>query len=41
MLALASNGKTKLLKGFKSKTGKPFEAKLKLADNKAVFDFSK
>ena len=37
---LVSNGKTDLLKGFKSKAGKPFNARLRLdTDNKVVFDF--
>ena len=40
---LLENGKTKVLKGFKSKkTGKEFSARLKLdADHKLVFDFER
>ena len=40
---LLENGKTKILKGFKSKkTGKEFSARLKLdADHKLVFDFER
>lgn len=38
---LLRDGKTSLLKGFKSKAGKPFEARLKLADGKVEFEFPK
>lgn len=38
---LLRDGKTSLLKGFKSKAGKSFEARLKLADGKVEFDFPK
>lgn len=37
--ALLQSGSTAKLKGFVSKSGKPFDAKLKLSDGKAVFDF--
>ncbi len=37
---LIRDGQTTTLKGFKSKAGKRFEAKLKLNDGKAEFDFS-
>jgi len=37
--ALLSEGKTCLLKGFTSKAGKPFDARLKMEDGRAVFDF--
>ena len=38
--ALLNKGHTPLLKGFKSRVGKPFEAMLRLdADNGVVFDF--
>ncbi len=38
---LLTNGKTEKLSGFISKkSGKPFDAKLKLEDGRAVFDFS-
>jgi DNA topoisomerase-3 len=38
---LLRDGQTSLLKGFKSKTGNPFEARLKLVDGKVEFEFSK
>jgi len=38
--ALLTKGKTRQLKGFKSKAGKPFEARLKLVDGKVELDFS-
>ena len=38
---LLRDGQTSVLKGFQSKTGKPFEARLKLADGKVEFDFPK
>ena len=38
---LLRDGKTSLLKGFKSKTGKPFQARLKLVGAKVEFDFAK
>jgi DNA topoisomerase-3 len=38
---LLRDGMTSLLKGFKSKSGKPFEARLKLAGGKVEFDFPK
>jgi len=38
---LLRDGKSSLLKGFQSKAGKPFEARLKLADGKVEFEFSK
>ena len=37
---LLANGQTRQLKGFKSKAGKPFEARLKLVDGKVELDFS-
>jgi DNA topoisomerase-3 len=37
---LLAKGQTKQLKGFKSKAGKPFEARLKLVDGKVQLDFS-
>ena len=36
---LAKQGKTQVLKGFKSKAGKKFDARLKLENDKVVFDF--
>ncbi|WP_146599027.1 topoisomerase C-terminal repeat-containing protein [Novipirellula aureliae] len=33
------SGKTPVIKGFKSKAGKSFDARLKLVDCKACFDF--
>ncbi|MBO4354141.1 MAG: topoisomerase C-terminal repeat-containing protein [Clostridia bacterium] len=36
---LLSTGKTSKIEGFVSKSGKPFDAALKLSDGKAVFDF--
>lgn len=36
---LLRDGRTSVLKGFESKAGKPFDARLKLADGKIVFDF--
>ena len=36
---LLENGETSEIQGFISKTGKPFKAKLKLEENKAVFKF--
>ncbi|MBS0935713.1 type IA DNA topoisomerase [Lactiplantibacillus plantarum] len=38
---LITVGETKKLKGFKSKKGKPFEARIKLIDGKLEFDFDK
>ena len=38
---LLREGKTSLLKGFQSKTGKPFEARLKLVEAKVEFEFRK
>lgn len=38
---LLRDGRSSVLKGFKSKAGQPFEARLKLADGKVEFDFSK
>ena len=38
---LLEKGHTTLIKGFTSKAGKAFEAKLKVADGKIVFDFGK
>ena len=38
--ALLTKGETRQLKGFKSKAGKPFEARLKLVDGKVQLDFS-
>lgn len=37
---LLTKGETRQLKGFKSKAGKPFEARLKLVDGKVQLDFS-
>jgi len=37
---LLTKGQTRQLKGFKSKTGKPFEARLKLVDGQVQLDFS-
>ena len=37
---LLTKGQTNRLKGFKSKTGKSFDARLKLVDGKVQFDFS-
>ena len=37
---LLTKGQTKQLKGFKSKNGKPFEARLKLVDDEVRLDFS-
>lgn len=39
--ALLTKGKTKLIKGFKSKKGTKFDAYLKLEDNKVGFEFAK
>lgn len=39
VIKLINEGQTEELKGFKSKTGKLFSAKLKLVDGKVVFDF--
>ena len=36
---LLSKGETSLLRGFKSKAGKPFDARLKLVDGKVKFEF--
>lgn len=36
---LAKNGRTGVIKGFKSKAGKTFNARLKIEDNKIIFDF--
>jgi DNA topoisomerase-3 len=38
---LISNGRTNVLKGFKSKAGKPFSARLKLEDGQVKMDFDK
>jgi DNA topoisomerase-3 len=38
--SLLTKGVTSRLKGFKSKAGKPFDARLKLVDGKVQFDFS-
>jgi DNA topoisomerase III len=37
--SLLENGQTDVLKGFKSKAGKPFEARLKLVDGEVKFEF--
>ena len=37
---LLAKGRTRQLKGFKSKAGKPFEARLKLVDGEVQLDFS-
>ena len=37
---LLTEGKTKELKGFKSRSGNTFDAKLKLVDGKVAFDFN-
>jgi len=37
---LLNKGKTSVLKGFKSKSGKPFEARLKLEGDQVRFDFA-
>ncbi len=37
---LLAKGQTRQLKGFKSKAGKPFEARLKLVDGEVQLDFS-
>jgi DNA topoisomerase-3 len=37
---LLKDGKTAPIKGFKSKAGKSFEAKLKLSGGKVEFDFN-
>jgi DNA topoisomerase-3 len=37
--ALLKHGRSPLLKGFKSKTGKPFEARLRLEGGEVRFDF--
>ena len=37
---LLAKGQTGQLKGFKSKAGKPFEARLKLVDGEVQLDFS-
>ncbi|MEH7929068.1 topoisomerase C-terminal repeat-containing protein [Staphylococcus pseudintermedius] len=39
--ALLRKGKTRLIKGFKSKKGTKFDAYLKLEDNKVGFEFAK
>ena len=36
---LLREGKSTVLKGFKSKSGQPFSARLKLQDGKVSFDF--
>ena len=36
---LLSRGETSVLKGFKSKAGKPFSARLKLVDGQVKFEF--
>ena len=36
---LLSKGETSLLRGFKSKAGKPFDARLKVVDGKVTFEF--
>ena len=42
MKELIEKGETKIIKGFKSKkTGKKFDAKLKLSDGKLSFNFDK
>jgi DNA topoisomerase-3 len=38
--ALLRKRETRRLKGFKSKAGKPFDARLKLVDGEVQFDFS-
>jgi DNA topoisomerase-3 len=38
--SLLNEGQTSVLKGFKSKAGKPFDARLKLVDGEVKFDFS-
>ncbi|MFV8314791.1 topoisomerase C-terminal repeat-containing protein [Aerococcus viridans] len=38
---LLDRGITSEIKGFKSKKGKPFNAKLKIVENKITFDFDK
>ncbi len=38
--ALLTKGQTSRLKGFKSKTGKAFDARLKLVEGRVAFDFS-
>ena len=40
MRLLLSQGRSAKMEGFISKTGKPFDAALRLEDGKAVFDFS-
>lgn len=41
-MELLTKGKTAVIKGFKSKAGKPFDAGLKFDENyKIVFDFPK
>jgi DNA topoisomerase-3 len=37
--ALLRNGRTSVLKGFESKAGRPFEARLKLEGGVVTFDF--
>jgi DNA topoisomerase III len=37
--SLLKNGQSPLLKGFRSKTGKPFDARLKLEGGEVRFDF--
>jgi DNA topoisomerase-3 len=37
--ALVRDGKTGVLKGFKSKSGQPFSGRLKLIDGKVSLDF--
>ena len=39
--SLLKSGQTKVIKGFKNREGKPFDAALKLADGKVGFDFQK
>lgn len=39
--SLLAKGKTRVLKGFKSKAGRPFDAALRLEDGKVEFDFEK
>jgi len=38
--ALLTKGETRQLKGFKSKAGKAFEARLRLVDGEVKLDFS-
>ena len=39
--SILKSGQTKVIKGFKNREGKPFDAALKLADGKVGFDFQK